>query len=122
MQVASTHQMPVPLSLLVLTHGLQPSADALLGTTSGFSRDTWVLERDLPEISHLSLKLTPAPPLIPLGFWGRSLCIYHRGRRWLKPVFGEGFGSMAGGCFWVQGEWCTRSSNCFPRGLLRRDF
>lgn len=41
MQVASPHQMMVPLSLLVMTHRLSP--DALLGTTFGFSKDTWVL-------------------------------------------------------------------------------
>lgn len=70
--------MPVPLSLLVVTHGLQPSADALLRTTSGFSRDTWVLERDLPEISHLSLKLTPAPPLICSALGGAH-CVYTTG-------------------------------------------
>lgn len=39
--------------------------------------DTWVLERDLPEISHLSLKLTPAPPLIS-ALWGVH-CVYPTG-------------------------------------------
>lgn len=37
-----------------------------------------MLERDLPEISHLSLKLTPAPPLIRLALWGAH-CVYTTG-------------------------------------------
>lgn len=70
MQVASPHQMMVPLSLLVMTHRLSP--DALLGTTFGFSKDTWVLGGGgLSEVSRLSLKLTPAAH--PLSFIERTL-------------------------------------------------
>lgn len=36
-------------------------------------------------------------------------------------VLGQGSGFKSGGCFWVQGEWCTLDSP-LPRGLLHRDF
>lgn len=49
------------------TDRLQPSADAPLGTTAGFSREAPVLERDRLDISCLSLRLTPATH--PLSFY-----------------------------------------------------
>lgn len=37
-------------------------------------------------------------------------------------VLGQGSGFKSGGCFWVQGEWCTLDSICFLVGFCTGTF